>query len=71
MKRILNKLFIISCIIVAWTMSFKAYSQQSENPPVIPMGLDTYRMWDKLPVQRINNNTYPPEIINKQSIILN
>jgi len=37
MKRILDKLFIISCIIVSRTMSFKAYSQQSESPPVIPV----------------------------------
>jgi len=58
MKRILDKLFIISCIIVVWTMSFKAYSQQSESPPVIPVGTDAYRMWDQLPVQRIGARAY-------------
>jgi hypothetical protein len=31
---------------------------QSNNPPVIPVGLDAYRMWDQLHKQRIGERAY-------------
>ena len=30
-----------------------AEQPQSDEPPVIPVGLDAYRMWDRLPQHRI------------------
>jgi hypothetical protein len=32
--------------------------RQSGEPPVIPIGMDAYRMWDKLPYQRIGIRAY-------------
>ena len=32
--------------------------EQSDEPPVIPVGLDAYRMWDKLPYHRIGIRAY-------------
>lgn len=48
------------------TVSSQANSQtppqisqnQSEHPPVIPVGLDAYRMWEQWPVQRIGARAY-------------
>src|SRR5690554_3504718 len=31
---------------------------QSNDPPVIPVGLDAYRLWDRLPLQRIGERAY-------------
>ncbi|MEX2591574.1 MAG: DUF2961 domain-containing protein [Anditalea sp.] len=36
----------------------QAGENQSNNPPVIPVGLDAYRMWDQLPLQRIGERAY-------------
>ena len=33
-------------------------SQEKTGPPVIPIGLDAYRMWDKWPSQRIGARAY-------------
>ncbi|WP_353126985.1 DUF2961 domain-containing protein [Parapedobacter pyrenivorans] len=30
----------------------------AQQPPTIPVGLDAYRMWDKLPLQRIGERAY-------------
>jgi hypothetical protein len=44
-------------VVIACIISFQAYSQQS-NPPLIPVGLDAYRMWDQWPTQRIGARAY-------------
>ena len=31
---------------------------QSDEPPIVPVGLDAYRMWDKLPCHRIGVRAY-------------
>ena len=53
-----DKFFITGCVIIAWMICFQAFSQQSYSPPVIPVGLDAYRMWDQWPVQRIGARAY-------------
>src|SRR5690606_28684059 len=30
----------------------------AQEPPTIPVGLDAYRMWDQLPMQRIGERAY-------------
>ena len=32
--------------------------RQSEAPPAVPVGLDAYKMWDRLPLQRIGVRAY-------------
>ena len=32
--------------------------RQSDEPPVVPVGLDAYRMWEKLPYHRIGIRAY-------------
>ena len=42
-------------------IAFPGLAQKMKNadkPPVIPIGLDAYRMWDQLPVQRIGARAY-------------
>lgn len=36
----------------------QAQLEQSDEPPVIPVGLDAYRMWDRLPQHRIGARAY-------------
>src|SRR5687768_702329 len=38
---------------VSWSTAVRA-----DEPPVIPIGLDAYRMWDKWPQQRIGARAY-------------
>ncbi|MDP8999761.1 MAG: DUF2961 domain-containing protein, partial [Myxococcota bacterium] len=38
--------------------SVRGSDAATENPPSIPVGLDTYRMWDRLPYVRIGVRTY-------------
>lgn len=33
-------------------------NRSADSPPIIPIGLDAYRMWDKLPYQRIGARAY-------------
>ncbi len=37
---------------------FAAELPQSSEPPVVPVGLDAYRQWDRLPYQRIGVRAY-------------
>ncbi|AHM63002.1 hypothetical protein D770_23785 [Flammeovirgaceae bacterium 311] len=42
-------------------LAFDGYAQQQKKagmPPIIPIGLDAYRMWDQLPMQRIGVRAY-------------
>ncbi|MGH9897988.1 MAG: DUF2961 domain-containing protein [Pyrinomonadaceae bacterium] len=40
------------------SVNAQAKRRQSQSPPVIPVGLDAYRMWDHLPYQRIGARAY-------------
>jgi len=51
-------IIFIGCVFFALLTSFPAYAQTAGNPPVIPAGLDAYRMWDQWPVQRIGARAY-------------
>lgn len=52
------------CIIVVVAMALSAAtsalhgSEKSAEPPVLPVGLDAYRMWDRWPYQRIGQRAY-------------
>jgi len=39
-------------------LSIAASSALAEEPPVIPVGLDAYRMWERWPYQRIGERAY-------------
>ena len=54
MNVFLAKWWLIGTILV----SPQANAQQSEPPPVIPIGLDAYRMWGQWPNQRIGARAY-------------
>jgi len=43
---------IVSCLLLATATAFAV------EPPVIPVGWDAYRMWDRWPYQRIGARTY-------------
>ena len=38
----------------------------TDEPPVIPVGLDAYRMWDRWPQQRIGQRTYMRSTYDRQ-----
>lgn len=61
----INKLSAIGCMIVLWMWSISAYSQANQ-PPVIPVGMDAYRMWDQWPVQRIGARAYMRSTYDRQ-----
>ncbi|MBE7557716.1 DUF2961 domain-containing protein [bacterium] len=52
----------ITCILVimAWSTAslIAAPLPQTSEPPIVPVGLDAYRMWDRLPCQRIGVRAY-------------
>ncbi len=43
-----------------------ALPHQSDEPPVIPVGLDAYRLWDRLPYQRIGVRAYMRSTYDRQ-----
>ena len=52
---------LLGLLIGMLILIFPAYSQSVKSldkPPAIPIGLDAYRMWDKLPNQRIGARAY-------------
>ncbi len=60
--RALLFLLIVFFIITGWAPEVcsgeDSVLRQSDEPPVIPIGLDAYRAWDKLPYQRIGVRAY-------------
>ena len=42
---------------VAWALAWSA-ELKAEEPPVIPVGLDAYRQWERWPYQRIGARAY-------------
>ena len=49
---------IIFSLQVSGQSSGKSNNGNTGQPPVIPIGLDAYRMWDQLPLQRIGERAY-------------
>ena len=47
-------LLLFVCLLSSMTMAV----EPSNEPPVIPVGLDAYRMWDRLPYHRIGVRAY-------------
>ncbi len=56
--RIITKIRTIGCVVTALMIFFHANAQQLTAPPIIPVGLDAYLMWDQTPVQRIGARAY-------------
>lgn len=57
MKKILSAwYFLVMLSLVASAQS--SVKKKTANLPVIPVGLDAYRMWDKWPLQRIGARAY-------------
>ena len=52
------KFWIPAIIIIMLGSLSSINSQEKAGPPVIPVGLDAYRMWDKWPSQRIGARAY-------------
>lgn len=57
-KMKVRKKVLISLFLSISILSLPAYAQKSDSPPEIPVGLDAYRMWDQLPMQRIGERAY-------------
>lgn len=49
---------MLALALATCTAASAAKLRNSPEPPVIPVGLDAYRMWDKWPVLRIGQRTY-------------
>lgn len=51
--------FLLLPVAVCWTgLSYSTELRQSNEPPIVPVGLDAYRMWDRLPYHRIGVRAY-------------
>jgi len=51
-------IFILCCLPQICRSGDSAGLKQSDEPPIIPVGLDAYRMWDKLACHRIGVRAY-------------
>jgi hypothetical protein len=49
---------VVYCRLVAVLLALTSKSILAQEPPVIPVGLDAYRMWDRWPYQRIGARAY-------------
>jgi len=64
MSRRVSPLWCLLAIVVSTWPSSVSYStepagmRQSDEPPVVPVGLDAYRMWDRVPYHRIGARAY-------------
>jgi hypothetical protein len=56
-RNALNRSFPVVTILVAAAAALGG-TAPAEEPPVIPVGLDAYRMWDRWPSQRIGARAY-------------
>ena len=59
----MNRTLLTACALVALSLAVQAGAQRKaeQGPkalPVIPVGLDAYRMWDRLPEQRFGVRAY-------------
>lgn len=50
--------FSINVIFLLFVSLFTVKGQESIHPPQIPVGMDAYRMWQDLPIQRIGTRAY-------------
>ena len=51
---------------VALTAAMQAPRLSAAEPPVIPVGLDAYQMWDRWPYQRIGARAYMRSTYDRQ-----
>lgn len=59
MRRLSLFVSAIALVLASACLSSSAAAlRNSPEPPVIPIGLDAYRMWDQWPVLRIGQRTY-------------
>jgi hypothetical protein len=71
--KVKNPLFLLLLVFFAagWVpdISYSADSvalKQSDEPPIIPIGLDAYRMWDRLAYHRIGVRAYMRSTYDRQ-----
>ncbi len=64
-KQLIALLFTL-CITLLTSQPLPAQLKQSDSPPVIPIGLDAYAMWDKLPQHRIGARAYMRSTYDRQ-----
>lgn len=50
--------FVMLVLVFAASLCLAAPLRNSPEPPIIPVGLDAYTMWDQWPVLRIGQRTY-------------
>lgn len=57
---VIRKSIVCIFILIAFinSASFSSTLTNTNEPPVVPVGLDAYRMWEKLPYQRIGIRAY-------------
>jgi hypothetical protein len=48
---------LVALLLGTWTIGFPATTPAAE-PPLIPVGFDAYRLWERWPYQRIGARTY-------------
>src|SRR5580765_7579048 len=53
-------MFSLARLVYIWALLFAGLSLKSQTiePPVIPVGLDAFRQWDRWPCQRIGVRAY-------------
>ena len=56
--RLFRKITIFSSITLVLTTCIHVNAQQQNTPPAIPVGLDSYRMGNQWPIQRIGARAY-------------
>ncbi len=59
-------LFVLGCIPELCGAGNSGGLNQSDEPPVVPLGLDAYRMWERLPYHRIGVRAYMRSTYDRQ-----
>jgi D-arabinan exo alpha-(1,3)/(1,5)-arabinofuranosidase (non-reducing end) len=65
-RALLGSAVVGTCSLVSTGLGQSSPLVQSPQPPVVPVGLDAYRMWDRLPYQRIGVRTYMRSTYDRQ-----
>jgi hypothetical protein len=58
MTKPLARWMLLAFTVLALQVSSRGAEPAADEPPVIPVGLDAYRQWDKWPLQRIGVRAY-------------
>ena len=69
MKRKACNFWILTFFLLMFGSFTTVNSQEKAGPPVIPIGLDAYRMWDKWPSQRIGARAYMRSTDRKSTLL--